>query len=149
MTTQGLQLSGVIAPKVWVDALSQIPDWNWTALIVGLTGIVFLYIMKKANNAFLPRVPLPNQLFLVIVATGVTYAFGLNEDPYNLSILGSIPSGLPRPKLPTFPIGEDETFSGLLGSALLQSLIAAVVYYIITFSIGKTFSVRVSVLCLF
>ncbi len=134
-----------MAPKIWVDALKSIPDWNWTALIMGCSGIALLYIMKKANNAFLPRVPLPTQLFLVIIATAVTYAFGLNEDPYNLSILGYIQSGLPSFKVPTFPVGENESFSNLFGSALLQSLIAAIVYYIITVSIGKTFSARVSV----
>ncbi len=149
LTTQGISLSGKMAPKIWVDAVSQIPDWNWTAVIVGLSGIALLYIMKKANNALLPRVPLAIQLFLVIIAIAVTYAFGLNEDPYNLSILGHIQSGLPRPKMPTFPVGEDETVSGLLGTALIQSLISAFVYYIITVSIGKTLSVRVSVVFCF
>ncbi len=135
----------MMAPKIWVDALRGLPDWNWTSVIVGLSGIALLYVMKKANNAFLPRVPLPIQLFLVIITTAVTYAFGLNEDPYHLHILGHIQSGLPSFKIPTFPIGEGESFSNLFGSALLQSLIAAIVYYIITISIGKTFSTRVSV----
>ncbi len=141
---QGIPLGGALAPKVWVDAITSISDWNWTSLIVGCTGILFLFIMKKANTAFLPRVPLPNQLFLVVLATAITYSFSLHESPYYMSILGEIQSGLPRPKLPTFNVGEDETFSNLFGKALLQSLIAAFVFYIITVSIGKTFSMRVS-----
>ncbi len=141
---QGIPLSGMMAPKVWVDAFRALPDWNWTALIMGCSGIAFLYIMKKMNSAFLPRIPLPNQLFLVIISTAVTYAFGLNESPYDLNILGHIQSGLPSFKVPSFPLGE-ESFSSLFGSALLKSVIAAIVYYIITVSIGKTFSARVSV----
>lgn len=49
----------------------------------------------------LPRVAL--KVVVVILATLVTYLLGLENEPYNVKVLGDIPVGLPPPSLPSFP----------------------------------------------
>lgn len=49
----------------------------------------------------LPRVAL--KVVVVILATLATFLLGLENDPYNVKVLGDIPVGLPPPSLPSFP----------------------------------------------
>ncbi|CAN0475305.1 unnamed protein product, partial [Ectocarpus sp. 8 AP-2014] len=43
------------------------------------------------------------KVVVVILATLVTFLLGLENDPYNVKVLGDIPVGLPPPSLPSFP----------------------------------------------
>ena len=43
------------------------------------------------------------QVLVVILATLATYLFQWEDSPYNVKILGNIPSGLPPPSIPSFP----------------------------------------------
>lgn len=40
---------------------------------------------------------------VVVLATLATYLFSWDDAPYNVKVLGYIPSGLPVPAIPSFP----------------------------------------------
>ena len=40
---------------------------------------------------------------MVVVATMATYLGQWEDAPYNVKVLGKIPSGLPTPSIPSFP----------------------------------------------
>ncbi|CAM9481878.1 unnamed protein product, partial [Discosporangium mesarthrocarpum] len=128
-------------PEVWYAALSNIQNINIVALILGLSGILLLLVLKKANNKYLPKIPLPTQVLVVVLATLVTFIFSLHRGPSNIKILGVVPAGLPVPSFPTFPTVEGIGGISAYGSQFaVQSLLVAVMTYIITISIGKTFA---------
>ncbi|CAM9491771.1 unnamed protein product, partial [Choristocarpus tenellus] len=81
------------------------------------------------------------QVLVVILATLVTYLANFHKGPSNVKILGSIPSGLPVPAFPSLPVVEDVGgFSDYGGQFVIQSLLVALMTYIISISIGKTFA---------
>lgn len=43
------------------------------------------------------------QVVVVVLATLATYLFSWEDAPYNVKVLGFIPSGLPLPAIPSFP----------------------------------------------
>ncbi|CAM9508929.1 unnamed protein product [Chrysoparadoxa australica] len=129
--------SGSIVPFTWIDTIKSIPKFNVTAITMGSLGILGLWLMRKANRRWLPQAPLPIQLLVVIVATAATYLLGLDKEPFNLEVLGVVPAGLPRPTMPTIPMVNGMRMSDIIGPLIIQSLIVAVMTYIITISIGK------------
>ncbi|KAF3860424.1 hypothetical protein F7725_000679 [Dissostichus mawsoni] len=73
----------------------------------------------------LPRHTGTFSLFKVIIATGVAYAFSLDSS-YNIEIVGHIPAGFPKPRMPavhTFPdIAGDTVAITFVGYAVSVSL---------------------------
>ncbi|CAM9135564.1 unnamed protein product [Ectocarpus sp. 6 AP-2014] len=136
----GYELPKAILPVIWYEAVTNVPKFNIASVCVGVSGILLLMIFKKLNNRYLPHLPLPSQVVVVILATLVTFLLGLENDPYNVKVLGDIPVGLPPPSLPSFPTVDGiGGFSSYAGNLAIQSLLVAVICYIITISIGKTF----------
>ncbi|MEV6006107.1 sulfate permease [Streptomyces sp. NPDC051976] len=75
-------------------------------------ALVFLLAVQR----FLPKLPGP--LLVVVLATAAVAAFGLDE--HGIAVIGSVPSGLPRPVLP---------HSGDLARLLLPSVGVLLVGY--------------------
>lgn len=67
-------------------------DAATTALSAAALAVLFLIAH------FLPKAPGP--LLVVILGTAATLGFGLRE--HGVAVIGQIPAGLPRPKLPAF-----------------------------------------------
>ncbi|CAM9422786.1 unnamed protein product [Ectocarpus sp. 4 AP-2014] len=136
----GYELPKAILPVIWYEAVTNVPKFNIASVCVGVSGILLLMIFKKLNHRYLPHLPLPSQVVVVVLATLVTFLLGLENDPYNVKVLGDIPVGLPPPSLPSFPnVDGIGGFSSYAGNLAIQSLLVAVICYIITISIGKTF----------
>eukprot|EP00752_Nemacystus_decipiens_P001735 g1678.t1 len=136
----GYELPKAILPVIWIEAVSNVHHFNITSLCIGVTGILALMLFKKLNQRYLPDLPLPSQVVVVILATLAVYVFSFDEAPHNVKILGHIPDGLPPPAFPTFPNVEGVGgLSSYGGNLAIQSLLVAVMTYIITISIGKTF----------
>ena len=87
---------------------------NKYTLAVGLGGIVTIIVLKKINK----RIPFP--LVVVLLGMGVGYALGLDAMPYNVSIVGDVPDGLPSFTVPTVTY---EAVTSLLPIALTIALI--------------------------
>jgi len=67
---------------------------NLSTAALGLACLVFLYAVKDLNERFkktLP-VPVPGEIIVVIVSTGVSYGMSLSHD-YGVDVVGKIPTG--------------------------------------------------------
>lgn len=117
-----------------VAVFKDITSTNVATLIVGLVCIVFLYSVKDVNERFKKKlpIPIPGEIIVVIVSTGVSYGMALFEN-YQVDIVGNIPVGLLPPVLPDFTI-----FPNLLADAVA----IAVVGFSMAISLAKIFALK-------
>ena len=113
-------------------AVTHIGEANPATVGVGVGGVALLLGVKRINKAKCPKIPLPEQLLLLLVATVATYAFSLDAPPFSLPILGDVPSGLPAPRFP--PIGQP----GLVYSLLKPTLVVGTFCFILSVSLART-----------
>jgi high affinity sulfate transporter 1 len=92
--------------KLW-SAVSQIADWNWTEVVIGVGSLVLMFAIQR----FIPK--LPAALTAVVVASVIVAVF----DP-DIDLVAQIPEGLPSLGLPS---GIDASTWGslLLGGAVV------------------------------
>lgn len=81
-------------PQSVSAVVSDITSTNVTTLILGLVCLVFLYVIKDLNERFKKKlpIPIPGEIIVVIVSTGVSYGLLLSED-YSVGVVGKIPTG--------------------------------------------------------
>lgn len=74
--------------------VGDIASTNVAALLLGLVCFVFLYVIKDLNERFKKKlpIPIPGEMIIVIVSTGVSYGLSLSSD-YNVDVVGKIPTG--------------------------------------------------------
>ena len=95
--------------KLW-SAVSQISDWNWTAVVIGVGSLLMIFAIQR----FIPK--LPAALTAVVVASVIVAVF----DP-DLDLVAMIPQGLPSFTLPS---GIDaSTWGSLLAAGGVVALI--------------------------
>lgn len=102
--------------RLWVVMLSNIHHTNLATAIISLLCLTTLYIVKRFINEKYKtklRVPVPIELFVVIVATLVTAYTKLSEE-YSVSIVKEIPVGVPQPRIPDLSLGTDYLTDGLV-----------------------------------
>uniref|UniRef100_A0A671YEK1 Solute carrier family 26 member 5 n=1 Tax=Sparus aurata TaxID=8175 RepID=A0A671YEK1_SPAAU len=114
--------------------VSDITSTNVTTLILGLVCLVFLYVIKDLNERFKKKlpIPIPGEIIVVIVSTGVSYGLLLSED-YSVGVVGKIPTGLLPPSLPDF---------SLLPSLVTDSFAIAIVGFSMGVSLAKIFALK-------
>ncbi|XP_076006722.1 prestin [Genypterus blacodes] len=124
-------LSAVYSMKA---VLCDITSTNTTTLILGLVCLVFLYVVKDLNERFKKKlpVPIPGEIIVVIVSTGVSYGLQLSEE-YKVDVVGNIPTGLLPPSLPEF---------SLLPSLITDSFAIAIVGFSMGISMAKIFALK-------
>ncbi|CAG9532095.1 unnamed protein product [Cercopithifilaria johnstoni] len=91
--------------------LTHISYTNFYAMGMSIFGSIFLYFGKSFLTPFLHKclsfnIPVPYELFLIIISIIVSYMMNLNIY-HNVSIVGRIPTALPRPRLPRFDVVID------------------------------------------
>ncbi|MFO7777127.1 MAG: SulP family inorganic anion transporter [Nitriliruptoraceae bacterium] len=108
---------GIGRPDGWLERigaiLSGLGATHLPTLLVGVVAIAALVLGRRLG----PRIPTP--LLVVIATTAAVPLLGLEE--LGVAILGEVPSGLPRPTLPTAPL---ETLVALLPGALIIALLS-------------------------
>jgi high affinity sulfate transporter 1 len=114
------QLSGIVQ-KVWSGST------NSTALLVGGSTLALILALKRW-----PR--LPGMLIAVATATAVVAVFDLATRT-GISVVGSLPQGLPVPRLPLVPLDS-------LGSILTGGLAVALVSFADTSVLSRTYAAR-------
>lgn len=74
--------------------VSDITSTNIFTFILGLACLIFLYAIKDVNERFKKKlfIPIPGEMIIVIVSTGVSYGLSLSTD-YNVDVVGKIPTG--------------------------------------------------------
>ncbi|CAK8679971.1 unnamed protein product [Clavelina lepadiformis] len=136
--------SGVLA-IVWIirDVITELTTLDAAGrtktaatVVISVICCVFLLIVKEINERFKKKLPLgipiPGELVVVVVGTGVSYGFGF-YDLYGVSIVGSIPVGIPAPKPPD---------ANLLGSVVATAIPIAIVGYSVAVSVAKIFGMN-------
>jgi SulP family sulfate permease len=107
--------------QVLVGAIKSLPQTSIPTLIVGVSSIILLLLMRR----FLPK--WPRTLMVVILGIIISSIFGLAD--YGVSIVGTIPSGLPSLAWPSFPpVGLTSIILGSLAVLFIgysESLAAA------------------------
>ncbi len=95
------------------NAFTTITDTNLITLGIGIAAIVFIKTIKKINTS------IPAALIVVTLGILAIYFFGLND--LGVKIVGEVPSGLPRFKVPAMDYSR---ISELVPIALTLALIA-------------------------
>ncbi|XP_011873653.1 PREDICTED: solute carrier family 26 member 6-like isoform X2 [Vollenhovia emeryi] len=120
-----------------VDVFRELKNTNIAAAIVSTVSIAILVF----NNEFLkPRVskkcsiPIPIELIAVVGGTLVSRYCDLPKI-YNIETVGHIPTGLPKPEVPSFE---------LLPLVLVDSIAITMVSYTITISMALIFAQKLS-----
>ncbi|KAG5189934.1 sulfate transporter family-domain-containing protein [Tribonema minus] len=67
-------------PFVWIDAFEKIDQWNWVTIALGLSGLAVLMVFQRLNRRYMPKRPLPWQVFLVIISIVITSQLHLEKD---------------------------------------------------------------------
>uniref|UniRef100_A0A4W6E5I2 Solute carrier family 26 member 5 n=1 Tax=Lates calcarifer TaxID=8187 RepID=A0A4W6E5I2_LATCA len=117
-----------------IEVLGHITSTNITTLILGLVCLVFLYVVKDLNERFKKKlpIPIPGEIIVVIVSTGISYGLSLAED-YKVDVVGKIPTGLLPPAAPEF---------SLLPSLITDSFAVAIVGFSMGISLAKIFALK-------
>ncbi len=74
------------------ELIRRIPEANWYSVAIGVGAIILIRLMKR----YTPQIP--GALVALILATAAVAVFGLDQK--GVSVLGSIPAGLPTLHLP-------------------------------------------------
>lgn len=109
------------------DIIIQISHVHVITLVIGVFGILMIHIGSKVNNNF-PTV-------LVLVVTSTLLVWSINLDAQGVSIVGTLPQGLPSFQLPTFSL---DRMQSLLSLALTISIVS----YMEAFSVGKALEAK-------
>ncbi|KAF4078012.1 hypothetical protein AMELA_G00194470 [Ameiurus melas] len=113
--------------KTLASVMENLPHTNLAELLISLLCLAVLVPVKEVNTRFRQRLctPIPVEILTVIIATGVAYASSL-DSRYDVQIVGHIPAGFPRPRLPalhTVPdIAGDTVAITFVGYAVSVSL---------------------------
>uniref|UniRef100_A0A3B3IKG6 Solute carrier family 26 member 5 n=1 Tax=Oryzias latipes TaxID=8090 RepID=A0A3B3IKG6_ORYLA len=129
------RFSGPFSVPYSVGAVFQeITGTNIPSLLLGLVCIVFLYVVKVLNERYKKKlpVPLPGEIIVVIVSTGVSYGMSLNKN-YQVDVVNTIPTGLRPPAIPDF---------SLLPNMIPDAFAVAIVGFSMDISLAKTFALK-------
>uniref|UniRef100_H3CHQ0 Solute carrier family 26 member 5 n=1 Tax=Tetraodon nigroviridis TaxID=99883 RepID=H3CHQ0_TETNG len=116
-----------------VAVVSDIASTNVVTLIFGLVCLIFLYAIKTLNERFKKKlpIPIPGEIIVVIVSTGVSYGLSLSSD-YNVDVVGKIPTGLLPPTIPEF----------VTPKLVTDSFAIAIVGFSMSVSLSKIFALK-------
>ncbi|VDP69194.1 unnamed protein product [Echinostoma caproni] len=118
-----------------VDFFRKVHTTNLATLTVSITCIAILAVYKFLINPRLTKrchFPFPIELLVLVGGTIASYFIGL-ETVYNVRIVGTIPSGLPTPKLPDVRLVPD---------VLIESCVVSLVALATTVSLVKLYAFR-------
>jgi sulfate permease, SulP family len=96
-------------------------------LALGTVGIALLWALGRLRQT------IPGALFLVVLATGAAYLFGLEEA--GIAIVGAVPGGLPTPTIPGLELGAAWTL-------LPVALTIALVGFMESIAVAKVYATR-------
>ncbi|MEM6632820.1 MAG: sulfate permease [Bacteroidota bacterium] len=105
------------------ETSKQVGNINFLSIAVGLGGIALILLLKRIHKS------IPGSLLVVILGILLVWLSGWNEK--NLSIIGTIPEGLPGIHIPTFNLNS---IKSLLPIAFAISLVS----YMQSIAISKT-----------
>ncbi|XP_062854208.1 solute carrier family 26 member 6, like [Trichomycterus rosablanca] len=117
-----------------VDVCKLLPNTHLPTLVVSVVSIVILITAKELNNRFRKKLPVPIPVELLVIVMGTLISFYTHQnETYDISVVGEIPSGLQSPTLPN---------TSIFSEVVVDAFALAVVGYAISVSLGKTFALK-------
>lgn len=122
--------------NIYIDFFSKIKTTNLMTLAISVCSIAVLIIFNDFVKPLMikrwpkNRVPVPIELFIIVIGTGVSYFTNISEI-YKVHIVGYIPQGLPAPRIPEFPPTSPFIF---------RTLVIAIVALAVNLSLAKIFA---------
>lgn len=126
-------LMGVDIPRshyiheVLIDAVKMAGETHFPTLILGVVAIAIIMTLKKISKA----IPGP----LVVVTLGILAVYLLSLHEGGMKIVGTVPSGLPSPEIPTVEFGA-------MGELLTIALTISLVGFMESFAVAKAIQSR-------
>lgn len=119
--------------NTYAELFSKLGETHVPTVVITLICLLILIPIKHVNRKYkdkLKSIPIPVELFVVVLGTVVSYAANL-EEVYGVNVVGPIPRGMPGPLLP-----KPSLWISMIGDA--SSI--AVVIFAVSISLGKMFS---------
>ncbi|XP_068128785.1 pendrin-like [Hyperolius riggenbachi] len=115
-----------------IDIFAKISYTNFADLIAALITLVLCLVIKDLNERYkhVLRIPIPIEVIVAIVATGISYGVNL-EEKYNAAIVKKVPSGFIPPVTP-----DVSQFSQMIVPAISIGILA----YAVAVSLGKVYA---------
>ena len=121
-----LDKSNKVYEILW-SAIQSVEQTHVITLIIGMLGIVIIKGVNKINNK------IPGALLAVALGTMLVYFMKLDQS--GVSIVKTIPDGLPAFKMPQFSLGQ-------LGELVPLALTISVVAFMEAFSVSKAIEAK-------
>ncbi|XP_018412588.1 PREDICTED: pendrin-like [Nanorana parkeri] len=117
-----------------IDIFRNIGQTNIADMIAGLLTLFVCVVVKEINDRYkhILRVPIPIEVLVTIVATGISYGVNLAQK-YNAGIVKTIPSGFIPPMNP-----DVSMFPEMISSAFSIGIVA----YAVAVSVGKVYATK-------
>ncbi|XP_046682653.1 sulfate transporter-like isoform X2 [Homalodisca vitripennis] len=117
----------------YIDLIKMINQTNFLALAMTLSVVTILTVFVQCIKPRLSKkskFPVPMELIIVVLGTLISRHFQLPEK-FNISVVGDIPTGLPKPEVPPLV---------LVPNVLVDGLVIAIVAFSINISMASIFA---------
>lgn len=109
----GMQIANVPANFInkWICYFQNFSSVNWWALLVGVVTLSIIIITPRFSKK------IPGSLVAIILVTILVWALNYFAGINSIQTIGDLyelPTGIPKPKLPSFNLSEGETFIDLI-----------------------------------
>ncbi|XP_053575153.1 chloride anion exchanger-like [Bombina bombina] len=113
---------------------TQITDTNICDLVTSIIIMVVVFAVKELNDRFKSKlpVPIPIEVIMTVIATGVSYAFNF-KDRYSVDIVGQLEKGFQAPTAPNVSVFQD---------AIADGFSIGIVGFAVAFSVAKVYSIK-------
>ena len=139
----GIELSGHTLPELATSLAHNIGGLNVTAIAIGVGAVLVLFWVRTGLAPALHGLGLPGwvagtavkaaPIAVVAVTTAIAYGGGLDRD--GLSIVGTIPAGLPELALPSVD-------PGLIKALIVPALLISLIGFVESISIAQTLAAK-------
>lgn len=116
------------------ELISKNDDINWVTFTIGMIGIAFLYFVPKWKKTF--------PIALIVIMLGILAVWGMRLDLQGVSIIGSVPEGLPKlVKIPPELLNTESLWNATL-SLLPKAVIIFFVGFATSISVARIIAER-------
>ncbi len=113
--------------KNFLEIAKHIDETHIQTAVIGFLATLFIVLSRRIHPLF------PGALIAVVVSTLVSYYFELEKK--GVKVVGEIPSGLPKPSLPSV---DADILEELVG----QAIVIAIIGFMEAYAIAKTMAAR-------
>ncbi|XP_066128283.1 chloride anion exchanger isoform X1 [Saccopteryx bilineata] len=120
--------------KVLNSIFTQIEKTNIADLVTSLIILFILFVVKEINQCYKTKlpVPIPIELFMTVIATGISYGFDF-ENRFKVAVVGNMTRGFQPPITPDIKIIEE---------TIGDSFSIAIVGFAVAFSVASVYSLK-------